>query len=213
MANGFTQPVAEATIPSPAPAPARSHDWTGAYAGLGLGYAFGGHDRVALNPSPPGPGVIGTLVNSGALGGVQAGMNWQRGDMVYGIEGDVTAGAISSGFTAGVDSASMDIRAAVSLRARAGIARDTNLFYVTGGVAAAHVGYTAVGGGANIASDFIQGGYALGAGWERALQNGWSVRGEYIYSNYGSRDLTDAGLTTRATPDYHAVRVGLNRRF
>ncbi|MCC5991841.1 MAG: porin family protein [Rhodobacteraceae bacterium] len=193
------------------PVQAQAHDWSGAYAGVGLGYAFGGRDRVALNP--PGPGVIGTLRNSGAFGTFQAGMNWQTDDVVYGVEADLTLGNIRSSIVAGANNAAMRIRSAASLRARGGFTSNDDLFYLTGGIAAARVKYVAVGGGANIDRNFNQFGYALGAGWERALNDGLSLRGEYIYSNFGRRSLTDAGLTTIATPDFHALRLGVNQRF
>lgn len=191
---------------------AQEQNWSGAYIGLHLGYAFGGHDRVALNPA--GPGVIGTLRNNGPLAGLQAGYNWQADDFVFGLEGDLSFGNVKSSFTSGGGSAAMKIRSAASLRARGGITTDNdNLFYVTGGVGVARVDYQTVGGAADIDRRFIQFGYVAGAGWERALQDGISLRGEYLYSNFGGRNLSDAGLTTRATPDFHALRLGVNRRF
>ena len=36
---------------------------------------------------------------------------------------------------------------------------------------------------------------------------------EYLYANFGSDDLDDAGDTTVATPDFHSVRMGVNFRF
>ncbi|HHX89110.1 MAG TPA: porin family protein, partial [Paracoccus sp.] len=49
--------------------------------------------------------------------------------------------------------------------------------------------------------------------YEQQIGNNWSMRGEYSYTQYRGRDLSDGVHTTRATPDYHSVRFGLNRRF
>lgn len=65
----------------------------------------------------------------------------------------------------------------------------------------------------NIQSTFTAPGVSLGVGYERMISANWSTRGEYSYTLYRAEDLTDGVQTTRATPDYHAVRIGLSHRF
>jgi opacity protein-like surface antigen len=52
-------------------------------------------------------------------------------------------------------------------------------------------------------------------GWERPLSDRLSLRGEYLYSNFGSETLSDpvSGATTKATPTYHRVGLALIGRF
>ena len=56
------------------------------------------------------------------IGGVHLGYNWQRGDMVFGVEGDAS-------FDDSLDNY------LTSLRARVGVVRNNLLLYVTGGIA------------------------------------------------------------------------------
>ena len=56
------------------------------------------------------------------IGGLHMGYNWQRGSIVFGIEGDAS-------FNGGLDNY------LASLRGRVGIARDDAFFYITGGLA------------------------------------------------------------------------------
>lgn len=84
----------------------------------------------------------------------------------------------------------------------------------------------------NASRDRTEVGFALGAGAEWALNDAWSLKGEYVYYNLGSRSLRATGrsvttgtgivgeLVESSTPitlrhkfDGHIVRVGLNYRF
>src|SRR4051812_33650172 len=60
-----------------APAPYSAFSWAGAYFGANIGYQFGSvHNSGGVDPS-------------GFMGGLQVGYNWQTGQFVYGIEGDI----------------------------------------------------------------------------------------------------------------------------
>ena len=192
-----------------APAPR----WDGSYAGITLGYNFGGRDRVGLNPAP---GQIGTLRASGAIAGVQAGHNWQKGDTVFGVEGGLNLGNTGDSFTAGTASASVRINPILDLRGRVGIVTGDGLLYATGGLAIARIAYQAgdLLVPTNITAKYTRPGFSLGVGYEHAIDQEWSMRGEYGYSQYRGRTLGDGGVTsTRATPDHHGIRLGVNRRF
>ena len=60
--------------------------------------------------------------DDGIIGGLHLGYNWQRGNIVFGVEGDVS-------FDGGLDNY------LGSLRGRVGLARDDAFFYITGGLA------------------------------------------------------------------------------
>ncbi|MCL4675918.1 MAG: outer membrane beta-barrel protein [Pararhodobacter sp.] len=187
--------------------------WSGAYVGVALGYACCGRDRVQLAPAPPG--VIGTMQEGGAFMGLHAGRDWQRGNRVVGIEGSLSFGNIGDSLTSGTASASVRINPVAEIRARAGYASGDGLLYVTGGVAAARVAYAAgdTAVPSDIRSTFTTPGLSLGFGYERMIGSNWSMRGEYSYTLFQARNLTDGVQTTRATPDFHAIRVVLSHRF
>src|SRR5258708_11526600 len=116
----LTNPVAAADLPVKAPpAVFLPFTWTGPYAG-----AFGGY----------GWSTSGGLDAKGGFGGGQIGYNIQTGSLVLGIEGDIAGGDISSQtvnvfgipFTSAFANHPL-----VPLRARAGVAYNTWLFYVT----------------------------------------------------------------------------------
>lgn len=187
--------------------------WEGTYAGISLGYACCGRDRVQLAPAPPG--VIGTMHEHGAFFGLHVGQDWQQGDRVYGVEGSLTFSRIGDDLTNGTADARVRVNPVAEVRGRYGRAAAQGLAYLTGGVALGrvdyHAGDTAVP--SDINSTYTSAGLSVGLGYERMLGGGWSMRGEYSYTRYRGRDLSDGVQTTRATPDYHAIRFGLNRRF
>lgn len=213
LAGAFAPLPPEPYVPAPqySPAPAAAH-WDGTYAGFTMGYNFRGTDEVQLAPAPPG--VIGTMRARGVLLGVQAGHNWQSGAMVYGVEGGLNLSRTRDSVSLGTASASMRINPVADLRGRVGYAINDGLVYAAGGLSIGRVRYAASDGAtSDIASTYNAVGYTVGLGYEQQIGNNWSMRGEYSYSQYRGRDLSDGVHTTRATPDFHSVRFGLNRRF
>ena len=62
-------------------------------------------------------------------------------------------------------------------------------------------------------------GYAIGAGLEYAVTDNWTVKAEYLYSNFGKKNLTlvDPNPRTESTrrfkTDLSEVRIGVNYKF
>ncbi|MFK4512390.1 outer membrane beta-barrel protein [Bradyrhizobium daqingense] len=152
------------------PAPPPVFSWTGFYAGVHAGYGTGDGNAASVDPSAllalfPGvnnatstasaPFTLG-VGQSGWLGGLQAGYNWQAGHMVAGVEADVSVSGIggrASGAYAlrpvflvgdfdnytGSVTVTQDIDYLGTLRGRLGYASNNWLLYATGGLAWAHV--------------------------------------------------------------------------
>src|ERR1700751_5045683 len=79
-------PAVAADLPPSQPPPLLAAlSWTGPYVGLNAGAAFGnGHDEFNIAGFQP-PSFSTSL--TGALGGAEAGYNWQTGPLVVGLEG------------------------------------------------------------------------------------------------------------------------------
>jgi hypothetical protein len=153
-------------------------DWSGFYVGGNLGGLFNQSDTIdhvkVANGTGGGGGGITTTGGGGGggggggsaalatfaddsslLGGVHAGVNWQRTQWVWGLEGDI-------------DFSQDPYQYVASLRGRLGYASDQTLFYAGAGVAAAKndgfSGRVAVGGGADGGAGVGSSGGAGGAG-------------------------------------------------
>lgn len=109
-----------------------------------------------------------------------------------------------------------------ALRLRLGYALDEFLPYVTGGIAWARheVIYTQdfFGlGGTDVRETKGHLGWMAGAGVEYALTQSFSVKAEYLYSDYGSETYRGdfLGLPVAESIDLtsHSTRLGLNYRF
>jgi outer membrane immunogenic protein len=114
--------------------------WYGPYIGGNLGYGFselrGIHDSADANPDN-----LNTLEPDGLVGGGHVGFNGQWDQFVLGVEGDfmltdMTDRQASPGAEPG--SVSSKINHLASIRARAGIAHEDFLAYLTAGVAFAN---------------------------------------------------------------------------
>lgn len=189
----------------PAPAPildaAPVATWAGPYLGLQLGYGFGGRtnadDGLATNR-------IGT---DGWLGGAFGGFNFQNGQFVYGIEGDLNYNNLD-GSNAGIASRT---RLDGSLRARAGMAvTDDVLIYGTAGGAAEQLRVSDAVGSVKKTMT----GYTVGAGVDARLTDQVFARTEYRYTDYGSKtfDLPGLGLQDVDSSN-HRVTVGVGIKF
>lgn len=201
-APAFAADVVYQEPPAPQPiiesAPVSS--WAGPYAGVHLGYGFSGsvHDRTINND-------IGT---SGWLGGVFGGFNMQNGQFVYGGEADVNYSGIDGSNVGEHARARLD----GSLRARAGVAiNDDVLVYGTAGVAAERLRVTDTlvpGRDTNMML-----GYTVGVGTDVKLTEDVFARGEYRYSDYGSKTFDIGGIDRRIDSSNHRVTLGLGIKF
>jgi outer membrane immunogenic protein len=197
-----------ADLPMRAPPPVYTpppYSWTGLYLGGQIGYAWD-NDRANINRFIPPvgrfPGAFLSVPFSdnpqGVIGGAHIGYNLQINQWLLGFEGTVDGTSISK--TVGTFGVTDSFHAPVqgSIRARAGVAFDRVLLYVTGGAAFTGIknSYTAttlVGGVPLFLNEQIsktRAGWTVGAGLEYAVTNNWSVRAEYRYSDFGR------------TPDY-----------
>jgi opacity protein-like surface antigen len=196
--------------------------WTGLYVG---GHIGGGLGSTQIS-DPAGPSIFGGNVRSpAALGGLQAGYNWQapNSHWVFGVEADASAlGAdgtatclASSGFFI---SANCRVRqnASGSLTGRIGYAagpQGRTLIYAKAGAAlleeqidmTTNAIYPPISTGFN--SPRL--GWTVGAGLEKAITPAWSFRVEYDYANYGSANVaTPASYLQVLPPFFYAATPG-----
>jgi outer membrane immunogenic protein len=194
----------------------------------------------------------GTLEPRGFTGGGQAGYNWQSGPVVFGLEADIEALDLRAARTAGgpIPSSPLTNFAVTTgiktdwmatVRGRIGFtAAPTLLIYATGGWAVTDLQVTngfmdtigalfgppVVNTVAASSATQTKSGWTAGGGFEWALSRNWTVRGEYLYVNFGSVTTTAAvintslaagavvnPLTTSADLSAHIARAAVNFRF
>ena len=258
-----TAPDAPPAVEAIAPTPVVSNPvlsgqrWTGFYVGItgGGGWSPGNADVACDDPTgsfdtvfntpncafPIASGALETSYDtnpSGFIGGGTAGYNIQAGNLVVGIEADMSWSDINGSDTQsrdvpptspGTRTVAQDLEWLGTVRGRLGYATGDWLLFATGGLAFGKVDYS-------YESSFPQGnafarvsesktevGWTLGAGAEFAFGL-WSLKGEYLYYDLGKEDLRTqffifGGVPTPAffEPEFetrgHIARVGLNLRL
>jgi outer membrane immunogenic protein len=196
------------------PPPPPAFSWSGVYIGGQVGYNWGtvGVDDVAPFPR---------LDQDGVIGGAHIGYNYQVSQFVFGLEGDVNAASTrasntSAGLTYGVRE-----NEDFSIRGRIGYAFDRVLVYATGGGAYGnfHTTYDnfSIGGGNYDSFNNGHFGWTVGGGLEYAIDNNWSVRAEYRYTDYGRQTdspvFSDAaGFVSHHIRD-NRVQAGFSYKF
>ena len=171
-------------------APSYGYSWVGPYLGLTLGYQWGSATNSSARPG-------------GVEGGIAGGYNWQSGQFVYGVEGDLQLSGASDTF-AGYKFENPWFG---TVRGRGGVAFNNILVYGTLGLAfgegrvqfsgltesTAHVGWTA------------------GLGMEVGLTPNWTAKAEYLFV-----DLSDQHYFLTGTSNgfqSNIFRLGVNYRF
>lgn len=151
----------------------------------------------------------------GVLGGVQAGYNYDFGGFVLGVEADLQASGMKLVTTQGAATGTFSVDQFGTLRARAGIAADRFLPYVTGGLAVANGHINITDGVTTYDERKVSVGWTIGAGVEYAVTDNVTLKAEYLYADFGKASYAGpAGLgasdvTTRAS----IVRTGVNFKF
>jgi outer membrane immunogenic protein len=196
------------------------------------------------------PGALNTT-KAGFLAGAQVGYNWQWGRYVLGIETDLSGTSISGsssfsnqvstvgGFSIaayGTQSEKLDYLGTV--RGRAGfLVTDPLLAYVTGGFAYGDASSSqslgtsivplpgfSIQSATGESSSSSRAGWTIGGGLEWMFARNFTVKGEYLYYDFGSVSYPGPsvlssfaavpiyGATTSATAAFKGsiVRVGLN---
>jgi outer membrane immunogenic protein len=109
-------------------------------------------------------------------------------------------------------------RSLATARARLGYATDRWLVFVTGGAAFARVEARDDNPPFADSETKTRTGWTVGGGAEYALMGNWSVKGEYLFADFGtSRYFTLPTVTLGGQADVplkqHIFRLGLNYRF
>jgi outer membrane immunogenic protein len=183
-------PAPIAALPSDVAAP---YSWAGFYLrGSGdLDLGLNATDAKALSPRTSN--LTGNSLGSasGGMGGGLFGANWQSGDAVFGVQGDMQWNSERAAAINSCDlGCSLNERVRVpwlaTLRARAGTAFDNVFVYGTGGFATKGTSQIPDGGGFDNAPSFdnISAGridWTVGGGLEVALDRNLSAKLEYLY--------------------------------
>lgn len=204
-------------------------NWTGPYLGLSGGYGWGHSDQTdpgfQLPPAGGGPPVIiegdGSFSLTGGVFGGGAGMNWQYGPWVYGLEGDYSWADIS-GSSNGCGAAfiphtcSTKLESLGTVRGRIGyiVGWQSNwLLYATGGLAVGEL--QASDSQFNASGSDFRAGWTVGAGVETAFWRNWTAKAEYLYVDLGKTVLFDIvpGVPETVSFTAHVFRVGVNYKF
>ena len=195
-------------MPVKAPVYEAPYSWTGFYIGINGGGGFGHSNwsnALGTNGFSPDGGVVGGTV----------GYNYQMGQTVFGLEGDVDWSDIRGTTTGGVcTGTSCETRNQwlATTRGRLGYAFGRFMPYVTGGAAFGDIKASAAGLGSQTTT---RAGWTVGGGLEASIAGPWSAKVEYLYVDLGKGncDATACGLATSASLTSNMVRGGINYRF
>ncbi|MBA2587111.1 MAG: porin family protein [Alphaproteobacteria bacterium] len=244
--------VALFTAPAVSPAFAQdmAMPFNGLYAGINGGYDFSKNNVRTSGIAPANAATVADgarpalvkMDNEGFLGGVQLGRNWQMNQYVFGLETDAqysdmrdTRNIVTTG-TAFPGTRNNQFRQNMNwfgtTRARLGYAWDNSMVYGTGGVAYGRLKETTNFSGPAPAStqQFTSSynthtnfGYTVGAGFEQALGDNFSVKTEYLYYDLGRSPVysnviagsggTGNGYLSSFNNKGQVVRVGINYRM
>jgi outer membrane immunogenic protein len=246
--------AAQAQQPSPA------YNWSGFYVGLNAGGAWGRAKATTTVPCNDASALVGyfcTTTNSGVsstvadngsgsfsgsgfTGGIQAGYNWQRGNLVYGLETDFGAFNINATrqatalYVGGPQNFTFRTSAETdwlfTVRGRFGWVSSNVLVYATGGLGVTHLDTATSFSDISVfdatgawSASKTRLGWTIGGGLEWALGNNWTVKTEYLYFNFGS--VQSSGTVTAQGTAYaqavntsvdltaHIARAGVNFKF
>ncbi|CAN7635308.1 porin family protein [Rhizobium rhizogenes] len=209
--------AADLSVETPPVAPIEQpvFTWTGFYVGVNGGGGFGVHDDYGLHSGDTFLGKFGKLEGSGFFGGGQIGYNYQVDpNWVVGLEADFQGANINDSLSNDGARGSSKINWFGTVRPRVGYAYDTTLFYATGGLAYGHIDYKgSLAGVGSFDEDKTKVGWVLGAGVEHAFTDHVTAKLEYQYIDFGKFNAGGDNLWSKATPDFHSIRVGLNYKF
>lgn len=199
LAWGGCALAADPVYEEPLPVVASVYDWSGAYVGLQAGYGWADADVTIFT----NPAFVGSFDLDGGFVGGLAGYNFQSGNFVYGIEGDIN----KSWIELDEEDADGEIDWFGSVRGRVGYAWDRTLLFGTAGIAFAHGEMSSALVG--IDDDVSFTGWTAGLGAEHAFTDNWLGRAEYRYYDFGTEDITrgEVDLTM------HTVSVGIAYKF
>jgi outer membrane immunogenic protein len=207
--------------------PAAPFSWEGFYIGGHGGWAHDEFDFFTAITTTPDES------SKGAFGGVQAGYNFQRGNIVAGVEADASFGKLADvGHDGNFLTESTEIKEFGTARARVGYAFGQVLPYVTGGLGWANVtGGDACPAGAmfgtcrpqalggrgpfSLTANETYFGWTAGAGLEMAVNRNWSVKAEFLHADLGSKFIPVAapGFPISPALKMDTVKAGVNYRF
>ena len=183
----------------------QAYNWTGFYLGANGG---GGWGRSWWN------GTATPVDLSGAQVGGTAGYNWQFGNTVLGLEGDMDwsnlKGTGTTGCAAGCTAENNWLS---TVRGRVGYAFGGILPYVTGGLAVGDINASTPG---FAGASSTNAGWTVGGGLEVALPGNWSAKAEYLHVDLGRFNCgANCGVAPTDNVSMHddVVRAGLNYHF
>ena len=179
--------------------------WTGGYIG-----AFGGYEWLDADGEFEGDSLEDGPLEGFLLGG-QIGYNHQIDQLVLGIEADLAYSFADGDFEAGGEGADFDQEYLATLRGRLGMAfgeSDSTLLFLTGGLAVSEfdVEFDDNSDGATHL------GLVVGGGVEHKLTDSFSIKAEYNYMDFESKDYDDAEGED-VSYDGHVVKLGVNFHF
>jgi outer membrane immunogenic protein len=217
-------PVRVAPQPAPYVSPVSVYNWTGFYVGANIGGAWS--NASASDPTGALFAPIGSSIHdngSGFLGGGQIGYNWQAGNWVVGVQGDMSwTGINASAADPFVTGTTVNYKSdwLANVTGRLGYAWNNWLWYGKGGVAWVHNKYSATNPNVpfNATGNDTRAGWVLGTGLEYGFTPNWTTFIEYDYNGFGSHSVTVTDpifgpAQVGFRQNIQVVKVGLNYKF
>ncbi len=212
-------------------------NWTGFYVGGHLGGGAGDNrwsdpfgSTVGLGGFTNVAGFGDTTHGTGPLGGAQIGANWQTGNWVLGIQGDISAADLRGENTcfSGLGGLNCQhiINAIGTVAGRFGFAWDRSLIYAKAGGAWTNTIYNLLGNDTpgtlalgSGSTGMTSGGWVAGVGLEYALTDNWTTVAEYNHIGIGSTTVpfpTVAVINTQNISVKQSIdlfKLGVNYKF
>ena len=160
-------------------------------------------------------GSVGSFNVSGGLVGGTVGYNYQVGQAVFGVEGDIDWSDIRGTITTvacplGCKTSNSWLS---TVRGRVGYAADRFMPYVTGGAAFGNIRASSPG---FVGASTTNAGWTVGAGIEFAIAGRWSAKAEYLFvdlGNFSCGPNCGGGFVDNVSFTTNILRAGVNYRF
>ncbi len=189
---------------------AQAQDYDGFYMGGGLAWSksdVGADEPISGYVMPDPVGFNGFAV---------AGYNRAYGNLIVGVEGDLSFGEIDGTSPCSNPSWTCEakIKNSATLRGRVGTVAGGNFLFASLGYSAAKVEMATINSGGTVYPDsHTLFGWTVGVGAERPLQNGWNMRGEILYTDYNGTDFQTDISYPEMGASVTTLRVGVSRKF